>query len=102
MFFNGLKTFLYSIFRILFSSYPEGSLSKPYRMGNRYFRADYSSLDGIAFAEKIPFTHIENSNQYQNMNEHIKFNLIDSDSHDISKKKYLFNNNFFICYYSFY
>ena len=65
--------FIYSTVRILFSSYQAGSLSKSYRIGNRLLRANYSDLDGIAFAEETLFSHDEGAETYQNQPESVNF-----------------------------
>lgn len=73
MFFDTIRSLISSVFNIIISSYPEGSLPKSYRIGNRLLRPKYSDSDGIAVAESVLFSHANNFSKLQSLNEHVKF-----------------------------
>ena len=85
--------FIYFCLRISLGRYPEGSMSKSYRIGNRLLRAEYCNRDGDATPEKVLFENVEQVTTYQSYDEHIYFirnkpnNLL--DLLEVEKKKRL-------------
>ena len=72
-------SWLYDFFHISFNRYPEDSLAKDYRLGNRFFRPDYCDREGIPFAETIPFAHQGDAASYQALEDffHIHQEILD-------------------------